>query len=455
MPHSNDKNAKPASAASSAQQTGKIWLTIVGIGEDGVGGLGEAAREAITQAAYVFGGKRHLALAASLITGAAHPWPTPFDGTMSAITPLRDTRKNVCVLASGDPFWYGVGVTLSHYVAASEMRVYPAPSAFSLAAARMAWPLQKVTCLSLHTAPIDTLKRRLRPGRFFLLLTSGADAPAKIAQLLDQETFGASPFTLLEALGGPFERITTHSAGDFARAMTGTEINPLNVVAIETCNDVDQGITSSALSTGPVQSYVQPPLLPLTPGLPDACFANDGQLTRHDCRALTLSALAPHPRELLWDIGAGSGSIAIEWSRAHPTLRAIAVEQHKDRAARISYNANEFGLPDLDVITGAAPDALRDLEPPDAIFIGGGGTAQGVMEAAMAALKPGGRLVANGVTIQMQTKLMALHQQHGGRLIQFAISEAAPLGSMTTWRPALPITQWTWSKSGTKEGGGS
>lgn len=400
------------------------WLTIVGIGEDGLPGLGAAARGAIAGAVHVFGGARHLALAKDQISGAAHPWPSPFDPAMSAIISRRGEK--VCVLASGDPFWHGVGATLARLINPGEMQVFPAPSAFSLAAARLGWPLQDVICLSLHAAPVDLLKRHLQPGRCLITLTSGAQAPALICRTLQEAGFGASKLTLLQALGGPHERITEASPDALEKM---SEINPLNVLAIE-----------------PIAGSAGPAVRPLCAGLPDDCFEHDGQITKRDIRALTISALQPKAGQCLWDIGAGSGSIAIEWMLSHSSMRAIAIEADETRAERIVENARSFGVPGLQVVRGSAPLSLQDLPAPDAIFIGGGGTVPGVIETALAALDPGGRLVANSVTLEMQTLLIELHKRLGGRLVKIDIAQAAPLGSMTTWRPALPITQWSWSK---------
>ncbi|RUU13309.1 precorrin-6y C5,15-methyltransferase (decarboxylating) subunit CbiE, partial [Mesorhizobium sp. M6A.T.Ca.TU.002.02.2.1] len=299
------------------------WLTIVGIGEDGVAGLGDEAKRSIAEAEFVFGGKRHLALVASLAKGEARPWPAPFDPEMRDVLALAG--KKVCVLASGDPFFHGVGVTLTRKVAAEEMRVTPAPSAMSLAAARLGWALQDIETISLHGRSPDLIRPLLHPGTRILALTSGGDAPAAIARLLTEFDFGASRLTILEALGGPNEKRRSTRADAFDVA----NINPLNVLAIE------------------VEPSSEARILPLTSGLADHLFEHDGQITKREIRAMTLSALAPRRGELLWDIGAGSGSIGIEWMLAHPTMRAIAVEADPVRAARIHRNASHCGVPGL------------------------------------------------------------------------------------------------------------
>ncbi|MER9068071.1 precorrin-6y C5,15-methyltransferase (decarboxylating) subunit CbiE [Mesorhizobium sp. M0902] len=411
----------PAEAPRGAKLTSK-WLTIIGIGEDGVAGLGDEAKRLIAEAEFVFGGKRHLALVASLAKGEARAWPTPFDAELRDVLALSGRR--VCVLASGDPFYHGVGVTLARKVAAEDMRVIPAPSAFSLAAARLGWPLQDIETASLHGRSLDLIRPLLHPCTRILALTSDSDAPGAIAGLLTELGFGASQLTVLEALGGPNERLRSASAGTFDLE----KINPLNVLAIE------------------VESTSQARILPLTAGLADHLFEHDGQITKREVRAVTLSALAPRRGELLWDIGAGSGSIGIEWMLAHPSMRAIAVEADPARAARIRRNAAACGVPGLAVVEGSAPQALAGLETPAAIFIGGGGSDAGVLEGAIDALPAGGRLVANAVTLEMEALLLSRHAALGGELTRIAVSRASPVGSMQAWRPAMPVTQWSWVK---------
>ncbi|RWM84851.1 MAG: precorrin-6y C5,15-methyltransferase (decarboxylating) subunit CbiE [Mesorhizobium sp.] len=398
------------------------WLTIVGIGEDGVAGLGDEAKRLIAEAEFVFGGTRHLALVGSLAKGEVRAWPSPFDAKMRDVLALSGRR--VCVMASGDPFFHGVGVTLVRKIPPQEMQVIPAASAFSLAAARLGWALQHIETISLHGRSLDLIRPLLHPGTRILALTSDGDAPAAIARLLTELDFSASQLTILEALGGANERL--HSAR--ADAFDLQKINPLNVLAIE------------------VDSTSEARILPLTSGLADHLFEHDGQITKREVRAITLSALAPRRGELLWDIGAGSGAIGIEWLLAHPTMRAIAIEANPTRAARIRRNGCGCGVPGLAVVEGSAPQALAGLETPDAIFIGGGGSDTGVLETAIDALRAGGRLVANAVTLEMEALLLARHASLGGDLTRIALSRAAPIGSMQGWRPAMPVTQWSWVK---------
>jgi precorrin-6Y C5,15-methyltransferase (decarboxylating) len=420
MPLSDGPRAeqKPRESAAVAR-----WLSIVGIGEDGVEGLGAAARRLIEAAEIVFGGRRHLALAAPLIRGAARAWPSPFDGAAEDV--LAHRGRLVCVLASGDPFHYGVGAVLARRVDASEMSVVPAPSAFSLAAARLGWSLPQVALLSLHGRALDLVRSHLQPGARLLALTSGADAPAAVARLLAESGFGTSRLTVLEALGGPSERVRVASAAAFA--LEG--LDALNTLAIEVEAAPDARVLSRAC------------------GRADALFEHDGQITKREIRAATLSSLAPRRGELLWDVGAGSGSVAIEWLLADPGfMRAIAVERRADRAARIRRNAAASGVPELTIVEGAAPAALAGLAKPDAVFVGGGASDAGVLDAAARALRCGGRLVVNAVTLETEALLIARHATLGGELIRIAISRAGAIGEKAGWRSAMPVTQWAWTK---------
>jgi precorrin-6Y C5,15-methyltransferase (decarboxylating) len=398
------------------------WLSIIGIGEDGVEGLSPVARRLISGAKIVFGGRRHLALAAPLIRGAARPWPSPFERGIEEV--LAQRGRDVCVLASGDPLLYGVGSVLTRHVDARNMLVVPAPSAFSLAAARLGWALPATSLLSLHGRALDLVRPHLQPGARVLALTSDGDGPALLARLLVETGFGASRLTVLEALGGPREQIRTSTAADFD---LGT-VDALNTVAAEVVATPGARVIARA------------------PGLPDALFEHDGQMTKREIRALTISALAPRRGELLWDIGAGAGSVAIEWMLADPSLRAIAIEARPDRAARIGRNAAALGVPELMVLEGAAPGALDGLAPADAIFVGGGAGEPGVLESAAALLHPGGRLVVNAITLETEALLMGRHGAMGGELIRIAIARAGVIGGRRGWRPALPVTQWVWVK---------
>jgi precorrin-6B C5,15-methyltransferase / cobalt-precorrin-6B C5,C15-methyltransferase len=398
------------------------WLSIVGIGEDGIAGLTSVSQDLIRNAELVFGGQRHLALARPLIRGAARPWPSPFGRAIEDV--LAERPRQVCVLATGDPFHYGVGTLLARRVAPEEMLTVPAPSAFSLAAARLAWPLAESVLIALNGRSLDLIRPHLHPGSHILALTADGEAPAAIARLLTTAGFGASRIAVLEALGGARERMRDTTAEKFELA----GIDPLNTVAIEVVAAKDARVIARAS------------------GLPDSWFEHDGQITKREMRALTISTLAPRRGELLWDVGAGAGSVAIEWMLADPSLRAIAIEAHEDRASRIARNAAALGVPGLEIVHGRAPEALTGLAPPDAIFIGGGAGDAAVVDHAIAALRAGGRLVVNAVTLVTEAQLAARHAQLGGDLIRIALSRAEPVGEKTGWRPAMPVTQWTFVK---------
>lgn len=390
------------------------WLTVVGIGEDGYKGLGRNARHALLQARQVFGGARQLALLPPCIRAEQRQWPSPF-----SLSPVLEQRgAPVCVLASGDPMLFGVGASLSKHVPFAEMRVIPAPSSYSLAAARLGWALQDVVTLSVVARPLAALNAHLQNGLRLLVLSNDGSSPAAIAAQLSERGFGPSRMIVLEHLGGSAERQIEGTAGEWS----ATDIAALNLVAIE-CR-------------------AQPDTLRLSPlgGLPDEAFRHDGQLTKRDVRAITLARLAPVPGELLWDVGAGCGSIGIEWMRAHPTCRAIAVESDEGRQHLIEFNRDALGVPGLQLIRGRAPDALEGLEQPDAIFIGGGVTREGVLHACWENLRSGGRLVANAVTLQSEAMLVSWREQHGGELTRIHLAHAKPLGEFDTWRQALPIT---------------
>jgi precorrin-6Y C5,15-methyltransferase (decarboxylating) len=394
------------------------WLAIVGIGEDGVDGLGAAARSLIADAAYVFGGKRHLALAAPLIHGEAVAWPSPMAEAMPRIAALRG--QPVTVLASGDPLNYGIGARLAEVFGGEERIVVPALSAFSLAAARLGWSLPDADTHSLCGQPIETLIPLLRPSRRLLVLSADETTPAAVAQLLNARGFGPTRLHLLEALGGPAELVRTARADAFDLDRIGR----LNMLGIE-------------VEAGPDARVV-----PLGAGLDDSLFGSDGMLTKREIRAVTLSSLEPHAGGLLWDIGTGSGSIAIEWLLQHPANRAVAIEARPDRAQRAAENAVALGVPRLRVVEGAAPDALAGLPRPDAVFVGGGASVAGVLDAAWAALPSGGRLVANSVTVETDAALTDALGRFGGTLTRLSVERLDKLGTMHGFRPAMTVTQW-------------
>lgn len=390
------------------------WLTVVGIGEDGWAGLGEAARQALGEASRIIGGERQLALLPDQLQSRGEAWPSPF-----CLQPVMSRRGTpLCVLASGDPMLYGIGATLARQLDADEMCVFSSPSSVSLAAARLGWPLQETEVVSLVARPLAALNAKIFRGTRLLILSNDGTSPAQVAQLMTNRGFGASRLTALEHLGGERERRVDSLAAEWSFGA----IADLNLLAVECVADSDAAC------------------VPLTPGLADHFYRHDGQLTKRDVRAVTLARLAPMPGELLWDVGAGCGSIGIEWMRAHPSCRAIAVEADAGRQAHIEHNRDALGVPALRLVAGRAPQALAGLPAPDAIFIGGGVTVAGVMEQCWASLKPGGRLLANAVTLQSEAMLMSWRERIGGELTRISVAHAQPLGGFDTWRGALPIT---------------
>ncbi len=397
------------------------WLTIVGLGEDGLDGLSPAAVSAIAQAGFIVGGRRHLDLVKAN-PAISLAWPTPLKDAFPAILAHRD--RPVVVLASGDPFFFGVGSLLAEIVAPHEMTVLPAPSSFALAAARLGWPGQDVVRISVHGRMLERILPHVQFGARLFVLSWDGTTPAKLAALLASRGFGHSRLTVLEAMGGPRERHRSALADAFEIA----DIDPLNLIAVEVEGGADARV------------------IPFTPGLPDDWFEHDGQISKREVRALTVAALRPTRGETLWDVGAGSGSVAIEWMLSDPSLHAFAIEENETRAARITRNALSFGVPDLKVIEEKAPAGLGGLPDPDAIFIGGGSGDPGVVQACLDRLQSGGRLVINAVTIETTAEVFALQARLGGELTQIAISRLDRIGGFHALRPALPVIQWTWVK---------
>ncbi|TPE53495.1 precorrin-6y C5,15-methyltransferase (decarboxylating) subunit CbiE [Amaricoccus solimangrovi] len=392
------------------------WLTIIGLGEDGLAGLSEASRDALDRAEFVFGAPRHLALA-GIGADRARPWPVPF-----SVEPLVAERgRAVAALVSGDPFWHGAGAVLAARLAPGEWRAAPAPSCFSLAAARLGWPLERVTCLALHAAPVETLRPHLARGARLLCTLRDSAAAAALAGWLTEQGLGMARLAVLEALGGPRERIRRARAAAFDLDGIATPV----AVAID-LSDAPRGFG-----------------LPRTPGLAESRFASDGQITKSPVRALTLAALAPRPGEHLWDIGAGSGSVSVEWLLAAPGASATAVEPRADRGANIAANARAFGLsPRLRLVEGRAPECLDGLAGPEAVFVGGGGSEE-LFARLWEILPEGTRLVANAVTLETEALLTTLAARRGGELIRIELSRAEPLGSLRAWQAARPVTQWS------------
>jgi precorrin-6B C5,15-methyltransferase / cobalt-precorrin-6B C5,C15-methyltransferase len=396
-------------------------VTVVGIGADGWAGLSPAARSVVSAADVLMGSARQLALVPAGVAAERIAWPSPLSEALPGLLDEHRGRQ-VCVLASGDPTFHGIGTTLTRLLGADAVRVIPQPSSVSLACARLGWPQDQVQVVSLVGHPVELMHPHVQPGRRLLVLSWGAHTPAEVAGLLAARGYGASSVTVLEQLGGPSERVRTARAAEWSY-----DVDALNVIGVQ-CQ-ADEGT----------------PLLPTVPGLPDNAYESDGQLTKREVRAVTLSRLAPVPGQLLWDVGGGAGSIAIEWSRHHPTCRAIAIEHDPDRAKRLDRNASSLGVA-VRTVAGRAPAALDGLETPDAIFIGGGATADGMVETCWNALAPGGRLVLNGVTLETEALIARWYGELGGDLVRLDVQRASAVGTMTGWRPAMPVTIWSVTK---------
>lgn len=390
-------------------------ITVVGIGADGWSGLDAARRAAVEAADVVLGGERHLDLIPAGVSAERIPWPQPLrEGLLPLLSEL-DGRRTVA-LASGDPLTAGIATTLIDLLGPDRVTVLPAVSSVALARARMNWPAETVTVVREYRE----LPRHLAPGHRILVLSADGTTPERAARLLTEAGFGNSDFTVFENLGADDERRVDGTASQWH-----TDAGPLNVIAI-----TGRGAEGSGW----------------TPGLPDDAFDHDGQLTKRDLRASALARLAPAPGQLLWDVGAGAGSIGIEWMRAHPTCRAIAVEAREDRAKRAAENAVRLGVGSLRVVIGHAPEALVGLPTPDAVFVGGGATDAGVLDTAWAALRPGGRLVVHGVTVETERVLAERHAELGGELTRHHVERAEPIGSFTGWKPSRAVVQWAASK---------
>lgn len=391
------------------------WLTIIGIGEDGADGLSVASRTALAEAELVMGAARHLSLLPALNCPMIE-WPVPFADGVGRLLAHRGRR--VVMLASGDPFWFGAGSGITAKLADGEWVAHPGPSSFGLAAARLGWSIQDSVCLALHATPLSRLRPHLAPGRQILLLVRDGAAVAELATYLAARGFGRSRLHVLERLGGPHARARSASADTLSFS--------------DIAHPVAVGIAVAGEGLA----------LPSTCGLPDRLFDHDGQITKSPVRALTLSALAPRPGDLLWDIGAGSGSVAIEWLLAHPANRAFAVEADPIRADRARANALALGVDRLDLLCGRVPDVWPEGPPPDALFIGGG-LSPSLLEAVWTRLPAGTRLVANAVTLESEALLAMWHGRHGGRLLRIELADAVPLGSRHGWRSRHPIVQWS------------
>jgi precorrin-6B C5,15-methyltransferase / cobalt-precorrin-6B C5,C15-methyltransferase len=401
------------------------WLSIVGIGEDGWDGLNDEAKRAVESAELVYGGARHLALVPTAGSSATRiPWPSPMTAAVQQILTEYRGKKRVTVLASGDPMLHGVGVPLTRDLVATEFRIIPQVSAFSLACARLGWPMAETTLITLVNRPVEQLLRHLYPDQRLVIFSEDGSTPATVARLLKESGYGSSKIDVFENLGGSSER----NVRGLAACWLNKQCGKLNLMAVLCAPDT----TARPLS--------------LAPGLPDDTFDSDGPLTKREVRAVTLARLAPLPNQTLWDVGAGTGSIGIEWMRVHPSCSCIAFEAREARAVRIRENAARLCVPNLKVIQGTAPATFASLRSPDAIFIGGGVGNDDLFDACWAKLSSGGRLVANAVTLQSEASLVARHTFYGGDLMRMTVSRADLIGGLYGWRPMMPITQWTVTK---------
>ncbi len=392
------------------------WLHIVGIGEDGLEGLTSAARTIVQSAEVIVGGDRHHELSANISTERLS-WPHPFDALIETLKGLKGRR--VVVLATGDPLWFSVGARIGRAIDPREIAYHPQVSAFQLAAVRMGWSMADLETLTVHGRPVETMIAFIQPEARLLILTTGSDTPSQIAKFLTERGFGKSPMTVLAAMGGENEQ-----RFDGVAETWDAEVPAFNTLAVECVADADAALT------------------PRVPGLADDLFVHDGTMTKREVRAATLAKLMPMRGALLWDVGTGCGSVAIEWMRAAAYARAIGIEPRADRRTMAASNAEALGAPRLELIDGTVPEALGGLDAPDAIFIGGG-LSEETVSACLEALRPLGRLVVNAVTLESEEILIRLHRNYGGDLVKLSVSRAEPVGPRTGWRPLMPVTQWS------------
>ncbi len=392
------------------------WLHIIGIGEDGLDGLTPATRAVVEAAEVIVGGARHHVLSCNKSADMI-AWPSPFDALISQLKTLRS--KRVVVLATGDPLWFSVGARIGRNIPSNEITFHPQVSAFQLAAARMGWSMADLETLTVHGRPVEQMIAFIQPDARLLILTTGAETPAQIAEFLTQRGYGRSKMTVLAAMGGKDEQKFENLASDWSH-----EVPAFNTLAVECVAAPDAA------------------LIPRVPGLMDGVFIHDGTMTKREVRAATLAKLMPMRGALLWDVGTGCGSVAVEWMRAARYASAIGIEPRADRRTMAADNAQALGVPALKLIDGYVPEALNGLAPPDAIFIGGG-LSRETFQACWAALRPLGRLVANAVTLESQALLVELYKEFSGDLVQISVNRAEPLGTLTGWKPLRPVTQWS------------
>ncbi|MGL4178184.1 MAG: precorrin-6y C5,15-methyltransferase (decarboxylating) subunit CbiE [Dermatophilaceae bacterium] len=394
-------------------------VTVVGIGADGWPGLRSDLRALVERAPVVLGGARHLAmLPAPSPIQRRMPWPSPLrEGLPGLLAALDGTP--VVALASGDPLVSGIGSTLLDLLGADRVTVHPATSSVALARAELGWPAESCAVVSVVGREPELLLRELAPGRRALVLSADEHTPGRVAELLTAAGYGASILHVLGDLGTDGASRTDGAAASWSAASPR-----LTIIGIELAGPLQAGWVA---------------------GLPDDAFEHDGQLTKRDLRASALARLLPAPGQLLWDVGAGAGSVGIEWMRSHPACAAVAVEADAERARRITHNAGRLGVPGLAVVYGTAPEALAGLPKPDAVFVGGGATAPGVLDTCLAALRDGGRIVIHAVTLETEAVVAQAYRKHGGELTRISVETASPVGGFTGWSPARTVTQWAWT----------
>ena len=392
----------------------------------GLNGLAEDARAALGNVNCVFGPQR----ASDWITDVPFsPWPSRFTDVFGKLDELKEANARVGIVATGDPMWFGIGSTLVRRYGAQSVWVLPSPSAFSLAAARMKWPLEHAACVSLHGTSangrgIASLAQRVAPGARILALSADHTSPERVARWLTERGFGRSVLTVLECMGTDRERIRSEQASAFDLG----DMNAMNVIAID-CEAASDASWQAA-----------------TAGLPDEAFTHDGQLTKADIRAMTVARLRPRPNGVLWDVGAGCGSVGIEWLRLSPNASVHAVEAKSERARMIAANVEAFGLSNFNIVEASAPDALSDLPAPNVVFIGGGVSDPSVAERCWSSLRDGGAIAANVVTLEGETRLLELYKRYGGRLARVTIANAETIGAYRGWKPSMPVTMWSAEK---------
>lgn len=401
-----------------------IWVDVIGIGEDGYAGLSKQARNALEDADVVIGGNRHHGLAPNL-RAERIKWPSPFSDVIGSIKKMAGRR--VALLVTGDPLWYSAGALLLRHMPAEEIRFHPQLSAFQLACARMRWSLADVETLTAHGRPAEQMLPYVYPNSRLVVLTAGPEAPGQIGRLLERDGYGESRLTVLGSLGGRDESSRTETAREWAEEVRSEEVPSFHTLCIE------------CMATAATN------VRPRGPGLPDDAFESDGNFTKMELRILAIAALAPRPRELLWDVGSGSGTISIEWMRMARDALAIGIEPNKSRRAAARRNAERLGAPRMKLVAGRAPEVFSELPDPDAVFIGGGLSHETAC-LAVERVKPFGRVVAHAVTLESEGQLARLHQELGGELTRISVNRARPVGGFRGWEPLMPVTQWRFAK---------